>query len=147
MDRYIRTLSMDVARRTSRRNFLGQVVRGAVGVGLGAGFLMGGSKFAWADANCVPIRTPNGTGGCNAQVACKNGDAYGCHGFTNNIHTANYCPQLDCDSASKGCKGNHPTKYGYWTCCCKGQVTMCVDCGLATGTSANCICVFSTGTC
>lgn len=148
-DQIIRKLSMQAARFTTRRDFLGKVGRGVVGVGLGAGFLFGADRYAWAvNSNCSANRTWNSQSGCNAQDACVNGDTKGCHGFTGDPNTANYCPTSDCNQSSNGCQGEHPLKYGYWTCCCESggnkKISMCVDCGPGGSSSPNCICQFNT---
>lgn len=130
MDRLVRKLSMAVATKTTRRGFIAQMVRGAVGAGLGAGFLFGGSRFALADANCTNKGpTVEGNSGCNGSTACPGGDANGCRGFD-----PLYCS--DCEGNS--CGGENYQAFGHWTCCCSKKLTTCLDCG-AGGTAA-CIC-------
>lgn len=151
-DEIIRKLSVGAARLTSRRDFLGRVGRGIIGVGLGAGFLLGADRYAWAlNSNCSANRTWNSQGGCDADNACINGDSRGCHGFdpTGDMNKANYCPQTSCDTTNEGCQGDHSIRYGYWTCCCQKngvkRISKCVDCGPGAGTKPNCVCVFNTG--
>jgi len=138
MDRMVRKLSMQTARTVDRRGFLSKIVRGMVGIGLGAGFVLGSSGYAWADASCKAVGTPNAgtTVACNAQTACTGGDAYGCKGF-------DPCPIC---ATGGNCADNTPKAHGLWVCCCANHLTSCQDCGPAAGNKPTCICYNNSNT-
>jgi hypothetical protein len=131
MDKLVRKVSMGLAKSTTRRGFMSRMARGVVGIGLGASYLFGGNRYAFADADCKFGSKDNCGGDCTGS-----GDKNGCYGLP-------YCTG---EGKTCGSNGECPTGMEYkggWTCCCgptgsKKQHT-CNDCGPSDGGRV-CIC-------
>jgi len=116
MDRLVRTISMATARASTRRGFMSDLARGLITGGLGASFLFGGRRFAFAD-NCTTLSPGNCNGDCTQGI-----DGYGCYSYTSLCGSG-------CNAGGSGCN----TDAGFcdvysWTCCCGGRRTRCATC-------------------
>jgi len=142
MDRLVQKMSMRAAKTSSRRDFFSSMIRGAVGVGLGASFL-----FAGESAHALAVKVACGGNvlsnqGC-AGTGCSVGDSNGCTGFgTDNSHPG-YCTDCNGNQGCSNTTGNNKA-FQQWTCCCNGRKSTCVDCG-PSGGSMGCICKVDPG--
>jgi hypothetical protein len=135
MDDLIRSVSIAMARSSSRRDFLSKVVRTVVGVGIGVGAIFGGSRMGYADQTCTSDAGVN----CAASN-CQGGNSFGCT-LTD-----------ECNACMKNANGFvigcYPGRNGgpggaaqYWSCCCNHQHTACFDCHKSGSNHQLCQCV------
>jgi hypothetical protein len=147
MDGLIRRLSVAIARKTTRRDFLSSAARGAVGVGFGAAALFGAQRYALATPNCTGL---GGRGGGCSPNSCLGGP---------NPDPNNPCPNNNYCAACTDGSGNPvstlkcpagTTFNRQWACCCprpdgSKKVSYCTVCNIGTGV---CRCIFlSQATC
>jgi hypothetical protein len=128
MDRWVRNVTMATAKASSRRGFLASMARGLVGAGLGASFLFGGQRFAFANS-CTTLTVGPGCG----TNPCPSGDGDGCS-FSSS-ECAFY--GLSCGASAacpSGCNED-----AHWSCCCNHAVYHCRDCSSCPG-SVSCHC-------
>jgi hypothetical protein len=143
MDRMVQRLSMMMARSTTRRGLLSRVARATVGVGLGAGFIFGGSRYAFAAPPCS-AGSDNGCAG-GTSWCTGSGDVNGCY-FGDPVDYCGDCAH-DAQGNITGCGNNGNSEdAGSWSCCCNGEMSECTDCGLP-GQGAQCVCNSKRGSC
>lgn len=123
VDALIRKLSLDVARVSSRRDFLSRGAQGLVGLGLGLGAIFGGGKPTFASGCQEMPGEPCGGHCCTpTQLNC------GRDGTGGEEEDVPMRPTCGCDS---GPCANCPTGWDQrWTyiCCCNGRKSRCTEC-------------------
>lgn len=130
MDKFVRRLSVGLARTSSRRSFLGGAVKGAVTAGIGAIAFFAGERPSFA-LDCDAIAGENydclAPGTSCGSLLSTNGD--GCS------RLFSYC---DNSAGTYACPPGYNAT-GSWVCCCDGHRSRCTDCSLSSNTSQLCI--------
>ena len=169
MDRFIQNLAIGIAEASSRRGFFSFVVRRLVDSGIGVLFLFDGAQAAFvAGGTCNAVEShecavPFG------QDDCWNGDPMGCNvkgdhrlpdgRVVPGVPGADvpqcitcHCPPAGATGKFNPCVGSTPNVKKWWSCCCGGKMTICVDCqspGFPSGplSPRKCICECNVGGC
>ncbi len=131
MERFLRKLSLSLARSTSRRDFLAGLARGAIGLGLGAAAFLGGERMVRAaPINCMDMyKTCGTTNPCgrdttdySSGVCIDNAPLCGALPTPETCGTTSFSP----------CPAGR-TESSRWVCCCNpvdyiGDKMICVIC-------------------
>jgi hypothetical protein len=129
-----------LATALTRRQLVLRGLRAYAAFGAALAALLSGRQLALAAQGCRLW----GGNTCNVSTNfCEDpGDANGCY-FS---EQGTYCPSTLCQSTdTSNCAFGEG--WGYWDCCCNGQLHRCRDCGPPQATHPTCVCHAVIGYC
>jgi hypothetical protein len=164
------TLAVRVAQAATRRDCASRLINGIVAAARVVAAPVAGSTWVPVDVRGVFAAMAGysrqcrlvAKSGCEGERWCQHGDPMGCNikgehhvpiypwlGLVPGVPGADMpaCEECNTRKGSRNpCVGSTPIIKKWWSCCCNGRLTVCVDCTTRAMTTT-CICEYQAGNC